>query len=71
MWRADLYMFVPGGPEGQVCPELSFLGAKDWWRLVTIAYSPTEKALVTWEQFTEMFCIKCVLLAERERLAQE
>lgn len=42
------------------------LGEKDWWRLLAGAYSPTEKPTVTWEQFSNMFCIECVSLVERE-----
>ena len=47
------------------------LGAKDWWKFVTIEFSPMEKAAVTWEWFVEMFHEGYVPLMERERLAQE
>ena len=47
------------------------LEAKDWWRLMTGAYTPKQRAIVTWEQFAEMFCVRCVPLVERERLDQE
>lgn len=50
---------------------LLHLEAKDWWKLVTSAYSPTEKVAVTWGQFKEMFCTEYVPLVERGRLAHE
>ena len=47
------------------------LGAKDWWKFVTVHFSPAELTVVTWERFTAMFCDEYVPLVERERLAQE
>lgn len=50
---------------------LLHLGAKNWWKLVTGAFYHVENTIVTWEKLTKMFCTDYVLLAERERLAQE
>ena len=47
------------------------LGAKDWWRLVTGAYTLEQRVMVSWEQFSEMFHARYVPLVERDMLAQE
>lgn len=44
---------------------------KDWWRLVTRSYTPKQCAVITWEQFLDMFHMRYVPLGERTRLAQE
>ena len=46
-------------------------GVKEWWRLATSSFSSKKRATVSWEQFSEMFYSRYVLLVERERLAQE
>lgn len=63
-----------------LCPEdykakftlnLLRLGVKDWWKLVTGAYSHADKVAVTWEQFTNLLHVEYVPLVEREWLTQE
>ena len=46
-------------------------GAKDWWRLATGDYTDDQRAVVTWEQFRDMFCARYIPRVERERLTQE
>lgn len=41
------------------------------WRLVTVSYTPEQKAGVTWEQLSKMLHTEYVPLVERERLYQE
>lgn len=50
---------------------LLLLGAKSWWKSMTVDLSPTEKATVTWERFVEMFLEEYVALLQRYRLAHE
>ena len=47
------------------------LGAKDWWKFVTVNFTQAEITAVTWERFTEMFRDEYVPPVERERLIQE
>lgn len=47
------------------------LGAKDWWKFVTVHFLSVELAAVTWERSTAMFHDEYVTPVEGERLAQE
>ena len=44
---------------------------KDWWKFVTIDFTPADHAAVTRERFTKLFRDEYVPEVERERLAQE
>nr|KAJ0215317.1 hypothetical protein LSAT_V11C300135960 [Lactuca sativa] len=47
------------------------LGAKDWWKCVTVDFTSAELTAVTWERFTAMFHDEYVPLVETEWLAHE
>lgn len=47
------------------------LGTNDWWNLVTVSYTPKQRAIVTLDQFLDMSRMRYVPLVERKKLAQE
>lgn len=46
-------------------------GVKDWWEFVAQGFSQAKRVAMAWEQFMDMFRVKCIPLVEWEQLAQE
>lgn len=72
--NVEIYFYTCSFPENlrvHFALNLLLLGAKDWWKFVTIDYTLAERSMVTRKRFTEIFRYDFVPVVVRERLDQE
>ncbi|XP_052626743.1 uncharacterized protein LOC128133384 [Lactuca sativa] len=75
-WLADMEgcfftCLCPTDQKDRCALNLLRSGAKDWWRLMIGSYSDEHRAVVTWDQFWDIFHARYIPRVEREWLAQE